>query len=454
MITNALYYDFAFGAVPDMVTARLLETRIHNGSPALILDQTIFYPEGGGQPADRGTINGVRIVDVIEENGEILHLMENAGQSAEALALDTNASSCFEIAPAGSEVKLELDMERRRDLTVQHSAQHLLSGTVLRLTGFSTVSMHLGDEYNTIDINGATLDSAATLRIEDEVIAAIEENRPYIIHLCPPEKVEDFPLRKVPPQGEAEIRVVEIGTIPHREDSARNFALDFSPCCGTHVSSTGQIGAFRILGTEKYKGMIRMTFIAGRRCLAEGRMLRNNIVRISQLLSVPVEETGAAVSALREKTAALEEQVKRYEEEAARRVAETLVARDCRVDNSANNGAGSNAPDFVVESFSDKSMEAILRIGKQAQKISGAVIALGSEKDLKFAAVCAAKGIDLRPYFKREVEAAEGSGGGGPTFFQGQFDSPDKYRRFFAELEKTRSAAAGFAPRSLPDTKP
>jgi alanyl-tRNA synthetase len=268
MKTERAYYDCTGG---EAVRAAVLEVRSQGERTALILDKTIFYPEGGGQSADRGTINGIPLLDVREEGGEILHLVS----TAEALK------------PGPGE--LRLDAPRRRDFTVHHTAQHLLSGTILRMTGFPTVSMHLGEDLCTIDVDAPAVSGEALLAVEDAVQDAVEADVPVVIHRCPPEKVEDFPLRKTPPQREEVIRVVEIR------------GHDFSPCCGTHLNSTGPIGIVRILGAEKYKGKTRISFIAGRRVFRESRLLRQNGEIVSRALKVPVAETGRGVLALLER---------------------------------------------------------------------------------------------------------------------------------------------------------
>ncbi|GHV38418.1 hypothetical protein AGMMS49546_08780 [Spirochaetia bacterium] len=428
MKTERAYYDYA-AAGP--YRAEIRELRPLEQKPAkdktdvplvaVILDKTIFYPEGGGQGADRGSINGVPLLDVQESPSgeEILHLV--------------NAADAAKLSPGSAE--LLLDTKRRRDLTVLHTAQHLLSGTILRLTGKHTVSMHLGEETCTIDVDtgGNPLEfSAETLiKVEEAAADAIEEDHPVIIHLCPPEDVKSFPLRKFPPQGEEVIRVVEI------EGS------DFSPCCGTHCKSTGQIGILRVLGAEKYKGMTRVTFIAGRRVLYDSRLLRQNGDLISRSLSVPVGETGKAVQALLEKTAKLERDIKAFEEAAAETKAAALLSR---IGASGPAGAGSSgageggAGTVLVETYPDTGIEEILRIGRAAQKKTAAVLALASEPDKKFAAFCSAKGADIRPLFKDALAAHQGKGGGGPGFFQGIFDSAEALAAFLADI---RSAGAG-----------
>jgi alanyl-tRNA synthetase len=395
MRTEKNYYDYACA---DPFEARIVETRPTEKADvfALTLDKTIFYPEGGGQPADRGTINGLPVLDVQEKDGVILHTV-----SAEA-------------PPAPGPAQLVLDAARRRDITVQHTAQHLLSGTVLRITGRPTVSMRLGDAVNTIDVDSPEL-SAETLRTAEEAVAdAIEADCPVLIHLCPPEDVNAFPLRKVPPRDEEVIRVVEIKN------------NDYSPCCGTHCASTGQIGMLRILAAEKYKGMTRISFIAGRRVLYDSRLLRENADIASRALKVPAGETGQGVLALLEKTKNLERQVNELADTAAEFRAAALLDK-----------AGPKSENAVIiESYAAVEMNEVLRIGKAAQKQTSAVLVLASEKEHKFAAFCSDKAKDMRLLLKDHFEKHGGKGGGGPSFFQGQFTSAAELAAFLAALAK------------------
>ena len=404
MHTEKLYYDYNL-AVP--FAARIVEVRPLEGEQAaLVLDKTIFYPEGGGQSGDRGRINNFPVTDVREQAGAILHIVSLAGGGQ----------------PVPGAAELVLDAARRRDFTVQHTAQHLLSGTILRLTGKHTVSMHLGEETNTIDVDAPELAADMLREAEDAVMDAIERNHPVIVHRCPPEDIAAFPLRKTPPAGEEVIRVMEIA------------GNDFSPCCGTHCTATGQIGMLRILGAEKYKGMTRVVFIAGRRVLRHSRMLHNNAALVSRGLKVPLEETGAAALALLEKTGGLERRVKELEDAAAETAAAALLEKAGLRSGVPANGA------VVIETFPNSDIAELLRIGRAAQKNTGAVLILASGKDRQFAAFSSVKGNDIRPLIQPAFAKAGGTGGGGPSFFQGVFSSPVELSVFLAEV-KTNAAA-------------
>lgn len=398
--TEKLYHNF-FSA--DPFEAEILELRqIKDGKTAVLLDKTIFYPEGGGQPADRGTINGVPVADVLEKDGEILHLMKDSG----------------DLKPGRAE--LVLDCRRRRDLTQLHTGQHLLSAILLRLANAPTVSMHLGDESSTIDVDIPEMDDELILQIEDAVSDAIEGNHPVIVHLCPPEDLFSFPLRRVPPQGEEVIRIVEIKD------------YDFVACCGTHLNSTAEVGLFRILTAEKYKGMTRINFLAGRRLLLDSRLLRQNAVTVSRALSVPVNKIGEGVLEFIEKANQNEKQLKAFKEKAVQEKAEILVKKAASAAE-----AGVSCPVIIAESYAEEDINDVQNIGKAAQKHCQAVLVLASEQSLKFAAFSSVKDLDLRQFLKEAFEAQGGKGGGGASFFQGSFSTKEALDAFLRKLAHT-----------------
>ena len=397
MKTEKLYYSYASAAPFD---AEILELRnTGENKTAVFLDKTVFYPEGGGQPGDRGTINGFPLLDVREQGGEIFHMVA--------------AADSEKLKPGRAE--LVLDSRRRRDLTALHSGQHILSATLLKMIDAPTVSMHLGDETYTIDVAAAEITDELLVAAEDTVAGIIEENRPVIVHLCPPEDINAFNLRKVPPQGEDVLRIVEIKD------------CDIIACCGTHVKSTAEIGLFRILGAEKYKGMTRISFSAGRRLLLESRVLRQNAVVVSRALSVPVGEIGKGVLEYLEKSSQTESRLKVLVEKEIKGKAEALLAKD----------TGLELPFIVIESYAEESIDEVINIGKIAQKKSQAMFVLAAEKDCKFAAFCSAKDFDLRAFVKEAFEAQGGKGGGGPSFFQGSFGTKEALGGFLRAIGNT-----------------
>jgi alanyl-tRNA synthetase len=383
------YYNYS-GAEPR--EAEILEVRQQAAKDmlAVLLDKTIFYPEGGGQGGDRGTINGLPVLDTIEENGEILHLV--SVDNEKPLLKPGKAT-------------LLLDCRRRRDFTVIHTGQHLLSGILYRNFGIPTISAHLGEDHCFIDIDCLELKEEKILEAEEMVMDAIEANIPVITHLCPPENPESFPLRKQPPKEEETIRIVEIE------------GVDFSPCCGTHLKSTGEIGMLRVLEAEKYKGRTRLSLTAGRRCLYESRLLRKNATQVSRVLSVPITETGQGVLDFVEKARENEHQLKSLKEESCLMKAEALVKKD-----AFSKIVSGRTYAFITELYK-ADISDLINIGKKAQKLTQAVLILVSETENKFAAFCGQKDIDIRPFFLEKQEEYGIRGGGGPSFFQGSFSS-------------------------------
>ncbi|MDR0497499.1 MAG: alanyl-tRNA editing protein [Treponema sp.] len=409
--TERLFYNYTS---PAPFEAAILELRPSGDGVAVILDKTIFYPDGGGQPGDRGSINSVSLLDVREKDGEILHLV--SAPNPESPLADAR-----KLKPGKAE--LVLDTRRRRDLTALHTGQHILSATLLRMIGAPTVSMHLGDESYTIDVDTPEMNDELITSVEDAVANVIEENRPVIVHLCPPEDINIFSLRKVPPQGEEVIRVVEIE------------GCDIIACCGTHVKTTAEIGLFRILAVEKYKGMTRIYFSAGRRLLLESRLLRQNAVTVSRAISVPVNEIGKGLLEFLEKNTQMEKRLKALEEKAIHEKAEALLQNAAFLSGAANafKPAGPELPVIVVESYPDESIDEVLSIGKIAQKQSQAAFILASEQDCKFIAI-AAKGFDIKSLIKDTFDAHGGKGGGSASFFQGSFATKEALKAFLGKV--------------------
>jgi alanyl-tRNA synthetase len=197
----------------------------------------------------------------------------------------------------------------------------------------------------------------------------------------------------------------------------------------------------RILGAEKYKGMTRVSFIAGRRVFQDSRILRQNGEIISRALKVPVAETGKAVLALIDRFGLLEKRVQELEEAAAQGKAKNLLQK-ARVlssrgrDNKKGGQSGTVSGKLRVFTinYSDSEMEDLLRIGRAAQKLTPAVLVFSSTFLLKFAAFCSAEGADIRPLLKDRMEAQGGRGGGSASFFQGLFSSAEKLDAFLASL--------------------
>src|SRR4051812_15962166 len=228
-------------------TARVVSGADHAGRPAVLLDRTAFYPEGGGQPADRGTLSGAQVVDVQESDGKVLHLLDRP------LA-------------AGTEVEGKVDWERRLDHMQQHHGQHLLSAAFERIHGAPTRSFHLGERTCTIDldISVSKLDDAALRAAESVANESVWRNLPVVARDFEGEERSHLPLRREAVKGD---RVVLVE------------GVDASPCGGTHPVRTGDVGAIAVLGVQKWgQGQSRVEFVCGARVVRlvaeQGRWLK------------------------------------------------------------------------------------------------------------------------------------------------------------------------------------
>lgn len=264
--SERLYYSSPEAFVSE---AKVLEIREGNQHSDVVLDRTIFYPEGGGQPCDLGTIGGRKVLAVVEEGSRVLHTVE--GKPSFAL---------------GDTVALAIDGRRRRDHTQQHSGQHLLSAILEREFGIHTLGFHLGTAYSTIDVSCPEMDGSLVEKIESMAEDFIVRDIPYAVHLCPPEDPESFLLRKKLPVGEAVIRIVEIG------------GYDWVACCGTHVKSSSVLRMFKILYTEKYKGNTRIYFVAGDRAVLLMKTQSSLLGSIAAFVGTSAEEAPGRISSL------------------------------------------------------------------------------------------------------------------------------------------------------------
>lgn len=266
-----------------------------NGQYHLVLAQTIFYPTGGGQPHDTGFINHVPVVDVYEEDDLIYHVVERDIEEQQVLC--------------------EIDFNRRLYHMEHHTGQHLLSAVFLDEYGYSTEGFHLGTEYCTIDITTSHLGEEKQKVVEDKVNAFIRETIPVTSYIVSPKELELLPIRKAPSVSE-DIRIVEIAD------------LDYSPCCGTHLTNTGQIGLLKIIKTEKYKGMTRVYFVCGTKALSDYVDKHSIITQLSTLFSTPESELLTRISSEMEQKRGLELELRKLQEEMLEYKARDIVTEN------------------------------------------------------------------------------------------------------------------------------
>jgi alanyl-tRNA synthetase len=406
--TEKLYYSR-----PELFEAesRVLAAGGPPEAPVLELDATIFYPEGGGQSCDLGTVASlagggeVPVAAVTEAGGRIFHAL--AGPLA---------------AGPGDKVLLRVDGERRLDYSQAHSGQHLLSSTFMRLMGAATVSVHLGRERCLIDFDVPAIAEGDLAEAEGLVERIVADDYPIRVHSCPPEDLDSFPLRKRPPAGEEVVRVVEID------------GIDFTPCCGTHLSSTGKLRLVRILGTEKYKGMTRLYFVAGSRAAADYRSVSRIAREAARALGTSVAELPDAAAREAERRKGLELAVGALERERA--AAEAAAAPEARAPDS---GAPRGEPRLAVRRYEDRSADSLILSAKAFAAV-GLDVLLASLPDLTVQVLSPRPQARLGERLKPCLALAGGKGGGGPASFRAVFPDAASLSAFMAEAERELSS--------------
>ncbi|HET9253072.1 MAG TPA: DHHA1 domain-containing protein [Candidatus Eisenbacteria bacterium] len=293
-MTQRLYYEDSH---LREFRARVDASQDRDGGTWIALDRTAFYPGGGGQPPDRGTIDGLSVSEVEERGPEIWHRVERA--------------------PAGEHVDATIDWSRRFDHMQQHTGQHILSAAFVEVARAETRSFHLGEAVVTIDVDHAGPADALLGEVEERANEVVWEDREVLTHVVPPGEARRFPLRK-PPAVEGDVRIVEV----------RGF--DWSACGGTHVGRTGEVGLIAILGTERYKGGTRVAFVAGRRALRRLRESGDLLRRACLEFTAGESDLLRAVGSLKEERDRLQKRLKPLVRDALEREAQALLEEASR----------------------------------------------------------------------------------------------------------------------------
>jgi alanyl-tRNA synthetase len=291
-MTERLYYTDSYRT---RFSARVVERLTWEGCPAVVLDRTAFYPTSGGQPADRGTLDGVAVSDVAvrERDGAIVHV----------LSLSSGDPVDFS-QPEGSEVEGEVDWPRRFDHMQQHTGQHVLSAAFEQLLGGDTVGFHLGAEMCTVDINIARLEPERVVPVEELANRVVWEDRPLSIRF-----VELDDLVAVESGQTLSLRGSAVVTGPVRVVAIGDF--DLNPCGGTHVARTGEIGLIKIVRLDYRGDETRVEFLCGARALRDYRAKNEMAARVAGLLTVGHWELDQAVERLQTEAKQLRHDLRR-----------------------------------------------------------------------------------------------------------------------------------------------
>ena len=367
METEKLYYQDPYLTA---FTARVLSCEKSKSGWAVVLDRTAFYPEGGGQPADHGTLGAVRVTDVHETKGVIFHTCD----------------SPVEIA---TQVAGAVDWPRRFDHMQQHSGEHILSGLLCSLYHCDNVGFHLGADTVTIDYN-AELTWEQVMAAEKAANEVIWQDTPVDITFPAPDALARLNYRS----KKALTGQVRIVAFP---------GADCCACCGTHVRRAGEVGIIKILSCQKFREGVRLEILCGSRAYRYLSQVYDQDRAVAQLLSVKPQDTLAAAERQAEELAAAKQRMTELEDQLFSLRAQALTDRG----------------DLLLLEPPTRP-DGARKLADAAAKASGGLAAVfaGAESSSVYALV-QADGADISPLVKRLNAALSGRGGGRNGFAQG-----------------------------------
>ena len=379
-MTERLYYSDSYLRT---FTARVIERLEYNGQSAVILDRSAFYPEGGGQPADRGSLNAARVLDVIERetDGAVVHVLSESISEAEV---------------AGT-----VDSTRRFDLMQQHTGQHILSEAFIQVARAETVSFHLNpdavDGTLTIDLSTPKLLPDQVDRVEDLANAIVFENRPVIARFVAEDELRALPLRR-PPKVDGAIRIVEVKE------------FDWSACGGTHVARTGEVGLIKIIKLDRRGNETRVEFRCGRRALIDYRRKHALISKVAADLTTGFGELDQAIGRLQADSKATRKQ---------------LAEADARIQQYETHELLSaiephDSHGLITHVWLDRDAAYIKRMANLLTAQPKTVALLGATGNALALVFARSKdvSIDLAALLKATASRLGGKGGGAPDFAQ------------------------------------
>ena len=371
MKTRKLYYEDSH---LRSFSARVLSCAETEKGFEIIPDATAFYPEGGGQACDLGTLGGAEVLDVRERGEAVVHLCDRALEP-------------------GSEIRGEIDWQRRFDLMQQHSGEHMVSGVIHRRYGFHNVGFHMGSQVITIDFDGV-IPAEDLPAIEAEVNAGIWADLPVRCWYPAPEELPHIGYR-TKKELPWPVRIVEVP------------GFDRCACCGTHVERTGEIGLVKLFTSIGCRGGSRMEMACGRHAMELLTRAYDQNRQVSQAFSAQISETGAAARRMNET----------LEQEKARYAALQKKLFGCIAESYVNSGAVLHFEEGL------DSVQIRLLADTIADTCAGRAAVFSGTEENGYAFALVTREGDLRAFGKAMTAALKGRGGGKPNFQQGRVNA-------------------------------
>ena len=382
MQTQALYYEDGYRS---RFTAAVVSCEQRENSYAVALDATAFYPEGGGQAGDTGTLGNVRVLDTREEGENVVHF-------------------CDGPLTVGETVEGIIDFERRFDLMQQHTGEHMLSGLIHRRYGYHNKGYHVGADFVTVDFDGV-IPAEDLPALEKELNEGIWRNVPVKCWVPGPEELPNVFYRTKRPLPWP-VRIVEVP------------GFDSCACCGIHVASTGAVGVIKILNIMGFRGGSRLEMVSGKRAWQLMNDAYEQNRQVSQAFSVPVTQTGEGAKRMNDTLSQLKYRIQQLQRERIGEIA-----------------AGYAGKGNVLHFARDLDPVLVRELADAVAERCGGIAAVFSGADGEGYSCClVTREGDLRPLGKAMNAALNGRGGGKPVCHQGKVAAKEEQiRGFFAE---------------------
>jgi len=369
--TKRLYFEDAY---LKEFEARVVGRTAIEGNAAVLLDRTGFYPEAGGQACDRGTINGIAVLRVIEDGNEIVHVLERAVEA------DT--------------VQGRIDWPRRFDQMQQHSGQHILSQAFFEVVRGTTMSFHIGEDVSSVEIGVPKISDEDLDKVEASANAVVFEDREIKTYIVPEDRIATVPLRK-PPKKTGSIRVVEVS------------GFDYSACGGTHCRRAGEIGLIKVIKTDRIRNNLRFEFVCGGRALRDYDEKNRSVRQAAAFFSVAERDVVATAGKSLAEMKALKKRARKLEERIASYEASEIIQ-----------GARGKVVQIL---FEDKSPDEVRFLALQIIHDAERIVLFGAHGDTQSHIILAAPeglGLDVRTLIPAVSGVIQVRGGGSPSLVE------------------------------------
>ena len=357
----------------------IVSSGVDDGRPFVVLEDTILYPEGGGQPADRGTIDGVGVVHVHRTGGEVRHVLAEAA--------------------ASGQVTVELDWSRRFDHMQQHTGQHLITAIAESRYGWATTAFHLGERISDIELDAPQLSPEQLLELEEAVADEIRAGRSVDARRVSLEEYSAMEIRSrgLPAGHTGSVRLVEIE------------GIDVNTCGGTHCSSTAQLEALKLLGTEPVRGGTRLFYATGARLRRLHGDHHERNAELRALLGLSDDELVTGVQAKLQQLKEVRRALRDAEQDLATACAEGLAA---------------GTDPVIVNHWPARTLPFLQAVARELDRLASSRVAFLTAGEGDEGAFLIAAGeqssFDVSAAGPQVAEVLGGRGGGSGRVFQGR----------------------------------